>query len=75
MISADKVQKGQLVTIDFKNGGFGLAYELDGNLYTKPRTGDIAYPLPIQEDHYKVKRDGGESFKQAFNYEMDQESN
>jgi hypothetical protein len=41
-ISADKARSGERVTVDFNEGGYGIAFEVDGTFYSPPGNSDTA---------------------------------
>lgn len=72
-LDADKVRNGERVTLDFLNQrGYGLAYEVDGELYSSP--GTMPFAAKVDEDMgggFEVIRDGGERYDAAYNLDTD----
>lgn len=63
-ISADKARSGERVTLRFYQGGYGVGFVVDGDLYESPGKADWA---PKINDGFDIIRDGGETYDRAYN--------
>lgn len=69
-LSADKVRDGERLTLDLNEGGYGIAFDVDGELYNSP--GTLPFASKVSDDvggGFDVIRDGGETYDEAYNLE------
>lgn len=75
-ISADEARSGERVTVDFNEGGYGIAFEVDGTFYSPPGNSDTTTEMAddlgsgLNENPdgraWDVIRDGGNAYDRAY---------